>query len=146
MADLDVSGVLDARKDYNQRIAAKRSVERPTWLPLTIVAVLLVIPALQFVGGFNYELHMLLYMMMYVAMASSWNILGGYTGYISLGHNVFFCIGGYVSGMILAHFGDLHHHHRAARRYRRRIVRFPHRPHHAEDARADLHHFVASRC
>ena len=66
---------------------------------------LLVVPALQFAGGYNYVLHMLLYMMMYVAMASSWNILGGYTGYISLGHNVFFCIGGYFSGMILAYFG-----------------------------------------
>jgi branched-chain amino acid transport system permease protein len=48
---------------------------------------------------------MLLYTMMYIAMASSWNILGGYTGYISLGHNVFFCIGGYFSGIILAYTG-----------------------------------------
>ena len=62
-------------------------------------------PALQFVGGYNYVLHLILYTMMYVAMASSWNILGGYTGYISLGHNVFFCIGGYFSGMLLAFFG-----------------------------------------
>ena len=77
-------------------------------------------PALQFVGGYNYVLHMLLYTMMYVAMASSWNILGGYTGYISLGHNVFFCIGGYFSGMMLAYFGDLDDHHRAARRRGRR--------------------------
>jgi branched-chain amino acid transport system permease protein len=42
---------------------------------------------------------------MYVAMASAWNIVGGYTGYISLGHNVFFCIGGYFSGMLLATYG-----------------------------------------
>jgi branched-chain amino acid transport system permease protein len=38
-------------------------------------------------------------------MASSWNILGGFTGYISLGHNVFFAVGGYVSGLLLIHYG-----------------------------------------
>ena len=87
-------------------LAAERSAGRPLYLlPLALLAVLLAVPALQFAGGYNYLLHLLLYMMMYVAMASSWNILGGYTGYISLGHNVFFCIGAYVSGMILAFFG-----------------------------------------
>jgi branched-chain amino acid transport system permease protein len=104
-ADLGVGDVLKARADYNRSIAGSRSVDRATWLPLTLVAILLVVPALQFVGGFNYLLHMLLYIMMYAAMASSWNILGGYTGYVSLGHNVFFCIGGYFSGMLLAYFG-----------------------------------------
>src|SRR5690606_25471927 len=40
-------------------------------------------------GGFNYWLHMLLFTYMNVAVASSWNIIGGYAGYVSLGHNVF---------------------------------------------------------
>jgi branched-chain amino acid transport system permease protein len=48
---------------------------------------------------------MVLFTLMYVAMAASWNILGGYTGYISLGHPVFYGIGGYFSGMLLAYFG-----------------------------------------
>jgi branched-chain amino acid transport system permease protein len=38
-------------------------------------------------------------------MTSSWNILGGYTGYISLGHNVFFGLGGYVAGLLLVFQG-----------------------------------------
>jgi branched-chain amino acid transport system permease protein len=42
---------------------------------------------------------------MWIAMTSSWNILGGYTGYISLGHNVFFGVGGYVAGMLLIELG-----------------------------------------
>ena len=105
MARLDVSEVLEARKDYNSGLAGTREIGRPVWLPLALVGVLLVIPALQFTGSYNYLLHMLLYTMMYVAIASSWNILGGYTGYISLGHNVFFCVGGYFSGMVLAFFG-----------------------------------------
>jgi branched-chain amino acid transport system permease protein len=106
MAQLEVGDVLKARRDYNASIATARNVDRPVWLPLALICVLLVIPALQLTGGgYNYILHMLLYTMMYVSMASSWNILGGYTGYISLGHNVFFCIGGYFSGMLLAYFG-----------------------------------------
>jgi branched-chain amino acid transport system permease protein len=104
MKNLDVSKIREARKIYDASISATRSLERPIWLPTIIVGVLLVVPALQFFGGYNYVLHMLLYVMMYSAMASSWNILGGYTGYISLGHNVFFCIGGYFSGLILAYF------------------------------------------
>ena len=48
---------------------------------------------------------MLLFVYMNIAIASSWNIIGGYAGYISLGHNVFFAIGGYSSGILFAYFG-----------------------------------------
>ena len=105
MSGLDVDDVLQAREEHDRSIAATRNVSRPVWLPLVLILILLAVPAVQFAGSYNYLLHMLLYTMMYVAMASSWNILGGYTGYISLGHNVFFCVGGYFSGMILAFFG-----------------------------------------
>ena len=94
MAKLDVGDILQARRSYEAAITTTRSAERPLWLPITLTAVLLVVPALQLVGGYNYLLHMILYTLMYVAMASSWNILGGYTGYISLGHPLFYCIGG----------------------------------------------------
>ncbi len=100
-----VGEILDARKSYEAGIAATRNTDRSVWMPISLVAVLLAVPALQFFDGFNYVIHMLLYVMMYSAMASSWNILGGFTGYISLGHAVFFCMGGYFSGLILAFFG-----------------------------------------
>lgn len=103
--DAEIGDVLEQRRRYNQGLASSAAGGRPVWVPLALVAVLLVLPALQFAGGYNYVLHMALYIFMYVAMASSWNVLGGFTGYISLGHNVFFCIGAYVSGMILAYFG-----------------------------------------
>lgn len=104
MARLDVGDILEARKVHDASIATTRRTDRLVWLPISLVAVLLVAPALQFVGGYNYVIHMLLYVMMYSAMASSWNILGGYTGYISLGHTVFFCVGAYFSGLILTFF------------------------------------------
>ena len=56
-------------------------------------------------GGMGYWLHMLLFIYMNVAIASSWNIIGGYAGYISLGHNVFFAIGGYAAAIFFAYYG-----------------------------------------
>lgn len=53
----------------------------------------------------NYTLTVLTTLFMWVAMATSWNILGGFTGYISLGHNVFFAVGGYLSGTLLVFLG-----------------------------------------
>lgn len=66
---------------------------------------LLLFPLLQFVvGSLNYWLHMLLFTFMYIAMASSWNIIGGYAGYTSLGHNVFLAVGGYFTGVLLVYY------------------------------------------
>ena len=40
---------------------------------------------------------------MYVGLATAWNIIGGYTGYISLGHAAFFGFGSYALGLMLDH-------------------------------------------
>lgn len=71
----------------------------------TLTVALLLIPLIRGHGSYNYILQVLTVVFMWTAMTSSWNILGGYTGYISLGHNVFFAAGGYVSGMLLLEFG-----------------------------------------
>jgi branched-chain amino acid transport system permease protein len=105
MASLDTSDVIAARRDYNASIAASVDKERATWFPALVLAILLALPALQFMGNYNYLLHLVLFTACYVVMASGWNILGGYTGYISLGHNVFFAVGGYFAGMIFARYG-----------------------------------------
>jgi branched-chain amino acid transport system permease protein len=105
MASLDTSDVIAARRAYNASIAASVDKERVTWFPLVFLAVLLALPALQFVGNYNYVIHLVLFTDSYVVMAAGWNILGGFTGYISLGHNVFFAIGGYFAGMIFARYG-----------------------------------------
>lgn len=39
------------------------------------------------------------------AFAGAWNILAGYGGMMSLGHNAFFGIGAYTSTLLLLHFG-----------------------------------------
>jgi branched-chain amino acid transport system permease protein len=71
-----------------------RPLRRPGfWLPILLVAGLGAIPALTGSATLREGLFLLL---MYVALASSLNILLGYTGYVSFGHIVFFGMGGYV--------------------------------------------------
>ena len=73
---------------------------------LVLVLMLALVPMLVYVvDGMNYYLHMLLYTFMYIAMATSWNLIGGYTGYTSLGHNVFYAVGAYFSGMLFLELG-----------------------------------------
>lgn len=85
-------------------VAARRTKANP-WIkkgiPLAVLVILILLPIFQIVdGSLNYWLHMLMYIFLYVIMAASWNIIGGYAGYVSLGHNVFFAIGAYFAGML----------------------------------------------
>jgi branched-chain amino acid transport system permease protein len=41
---------------------------------------------------------------LYVILSESWNLIGGFTGYLSFGHVVFFGIGVYVSAMLFQSF------------------------------------------
>jgi branched-chain amino acid transport system permease protein len=42
--------------------------------------------------------------MLFVGAASAWNIFSGYSGYVSLGHAVFFGIGAYTLGLLAEHW------------------------------------------
>ncbi|MGD0662212.1 MAG: branched-chain amino acid ABC transporter permease [Syntrophorhabdales bacterium] len=42
---------------------------------------------------------------MYVALTQSWNLLGGYTGYVSLGHVAFFATGAYTTAVCMSRYG-----------------------------------------
>ncbi|MDF2728856.1 MAG: Amino acid transporter permease protein [Acidimicrobiia bacterium] len=61
--------------------------------------------AIPLFDSYAYVLQVGMLMLMWIAMSSSWNIIGGFAGYISLGHGVFFAIGGYAAGLALAHWG-----------------------------------------
>lgn len=74
-------------------------------VPIVILLALIVIPLVQLkTGTLNYWLYMLTLCFLYIIWSSSWNIIGGYAGYISLGHNVFTAFGAYFSGMIFVFF------------------------------------------
>lgn len=73
-------------------------------------ALLLVVLALLplssgFVGPYAYMLQVCMTVLMWITFSSSWNILGGFTGYVSLGHNVFVAVGAYFSGYLLVFHG-----------------------------------------
>ena len=71
-----------------------RLLRRPgLWIPIVLVLTLGVLPPITGSATLREGFFLLL---MFVALASSLNILLGYTGYVSFGHIVFFGLGGYV--------------------------------------------------
>jgi branched-chain amino acid transport system permease protein len=51
----------------------------------------------------HWVLNMLVFTLMYAAMASAWNLVGGFTGYPSLGHAAFFGVGAYATALWFQH-------------------------------------------
>ena len=72
---------------------------------------LLVVPALVVLVAYPWILRSPYYhvlgfnVLMTAVMATGWNILGGYAGYKSLGHSVFFGIGAYATALAAVHLG-----------------------------------------
>jgi len=87
-------------------IEPRRSRSRYIVLTAVVLFLALLPLARPLIGQpYNYVLQVGMVGLMWVALSSSWNIIGGFTGYISLGHNVFYGIGGYTSGLLLIYFG-----------------------------------------
>jgi branched-chain amino acid transport system permease protein len=53
----------------------------------------------------QYWLHVIIIGLFYVMMASSWNLLAGYTGQVSFAHAAFAGVGAYMSGMLTVFLG-----------------------------------------
>jgi len=49
----------------------------------------------------RYLLHVMIIIFVYITLVESWNLPGGYAGYVSFGHVLFFGIGGYTAAMLL---------------------------------------------
>lgn len=74
----------------------------------SVLATLLVVgllAALPYAAPPLYLLSFLTVVFMYIALAESWTILGGYAGYVSFGHVAFFGVGAYTSALLLLHLG-----------------------------------------
>ena len=71
------------------------------WLAAALI-VLLLYPLAQ---QSQYYQHVMIMTMMAAVLSSSWNILGGYAGYTSLGHAAFFGLGGYLVALAHNHYG-----------------------------------------
>jgi branched-chain amino acid transport system permease protein len=87
------------------RVARRRvHVSRRGALLVVLIVALLAVPLLYPVlVPYAYVLQLLTGTFMWIAFASSWNIIGGYTGYVSLGHNVFVIVGAYFSAALFVY-------------------------------------------
>jgi branched-chain amino acid transport system permease protein len=61
-------------------------------------AVLLVYP---WIAPNSYMRYAGVLVVMYAVLATSWNLVGGFTGYVSLGHAAFFGLGAYATGILI---------------------------------------------
>ena len=75
----------------------------PAWV--WVGGVLIALFVFPLVQHSQYYQHVMVMTMMAAVLASSWNILGGYTGYTSLGHAAFFGLGGYLVALAHNYFG-----------------------------------------
>jgi branched-chain amino acid transport system permease protein len=78
-----------------------RNSSRRAWLPWAIGLLVLL-------GGFGLQtqlysgqVRVVTTVLMYVVLAQSWNLIGGYTGYASFGQVAFFGLGGYATGVLM---------------------------------------------
>jgi branched-chain amino acid transport system permease protein len=75
-------------------------------IPLLYLIPAIFIPALalpQFATSYFF-LNTLIYVLLFVGLGQSWNIIGGYAGQISLGHAVMFASGAYTTGILFIYY------------------------------------------
>jgi len=77
---------------------------RPTGLVIAVV-VFGALVAFPFLVPANWIVNIAIFTLMYAGLATAWNLLGGYSGYVSLGHVAFFGIGAYAIAIAFQHGG-----------------------------------------
>jgi ABC-type branched-chain amino acid transport system, permease component len=83
----------------------KRLRDRRVLMAVGLLAVLALAFSLPAISPDSATTNIAVFTVMYVGLATAWNIMGGYTGYISLGHAGFFGFGAYSLGLMLAKLG-----------------------------------------
>lgn len=68
--------------------------------PLSVLLIILILAYLPQVIEKDSTINLLILVFLYVSLASSWNILGGYTGQTSLGHAAFFGLGALAARLL----------------------------------------------
>lgn len=74
------------------------------WHTAFLAVLLIFLLLFPWLGVTSYQHHLLTFVFLYVTLASAWNIIGGYTGYVSLGHAFFFGVGAYTVAILLRDF------------------------------------------
>ena len=68
------------------------------WFPAALALLLLVLSVYP-LWATGYGVRVMLQLFMWIALAQSWNLISGLTGYVSFGHVAFFGMGAYTTAM-----------------------------------------------
>lgn len=74
-------------------------------IALGALSVILVAAAIYPLFGTGYGVRSVLQIFMWIALAGSWNLISGLTGYVSFGHVAFFGAGAYTGAILIATAG-----------------------------------------
>jgi branched-chain amino acid transport system permease protein len=69
------------------------------------LAVLLLLVSLYPITATGYGIRVMLQLFMWIALAQSWNLISGLTGYVSFGHVAFFGTGAYTAAILIVRAG-----------------------------------------
>jgi branched-chain amino acid transport system permease protein len=69
---------------------------------LILLSLLLIIPA---ISDSPFIVHIFVTICVFAGLSTAWNIVGGYAGQLSLGHMMFYGIGGYTTALLIQHLG-----------------------------------------
>lgn len=67
---------------------------------LALICVLVLIGILPLFIKNSYVIHMLIMMLFYAYLATSWNVMGGFLGYTAIGNGAYLAVGCYVTGAL----------------------------------------------
>jgi branched-chain amino acid transport system permease protein len=79
---------------------AQTKTKSSLFAPITVI-LLLALAIFPWLGLPVYFISLLFTVFLYVTLASSWNLIGGFAGYLSFGHVAFFGIGAYVTALMM---------------------------------------------
>lgn len=77
----------------------------PTWTQLACLGAFALVVAVCPLFLNDYWLRLLVFVFVNIALASSWNLIGGFGGYASFGHGVFFGIGAFAGAIGIVRYG-----------------------------------------
>jgi branched-chain amino acid transport system permease protein len=97
----------EVRRRLGSRFYGRRAGSRSYgpilgWLLLALLLVGIAIVPLVLP---TYRVLFLLLTFMYITLAASWNLISGFTGYVSFGHVAFFGLGAYTAAILITQYG-----------------------------------------
>jgi branched-chain amino acid transport system permease protein len=78
--------------------AAPRRIDAGVIAVIALLALILLVPLLV---GDDFVFHVFITICLYGALATAWNIVGGFAGQLSLGHAIFYGIGAYTAALLV---------------------------------------------